>query len=309
VLASCVVLALVLVLLGRRLSPLEVRANLPLGASELGERFLTGLAEDPERVLLTTRRENSTWARDMGEQAGSVFWLRSYGDPARPGLPPRLLLTSRSRGARLLIPLAALELESAFSAPAGEDPARRPVPKRELVKVFRERDFAGLYLELFFPERARDEQGLEIDHDLVVVRGNQVRTSDFLLQPYGRFYRDAITEGKLPAGPLQRSGAHGDELAFAMFEDLDRPVQPLFVPVSLFDELGLCWGTQQPTLVDDRWWLDACPSFEPQPLSPELRSSLAWNGAMHLAARVEDEPERRLLAAALERLDSAGGRP
>ena len=93
-----------------RLSPFSTRSSLALGSSELEELYLTPLQEDPARALLTTRRENSTWTRDRESQAGDPYWVRRYGDPARPGLPQRILLTSRSRGAHLLIQLASLDM-------------------------------------------------------------------------------------------------------------------------------------------------------------------------------------------------------
>src|SRR6185503_15878798 len=82
--------------------------------------YLTRL--DEGRVLLTTRRENSTWSRDRASQGGDPYWVRRYTDPARPGLPKRILLTSRSRGAHLLIPLGALDLERALSEPVDLSP-------------------------------------------------------------------------------------------------------------------------------------------------------------------------------------------
>ncbi len=293
--------SIALALVARRVSPLEIRANLRLDRDGLGELFLTSLAEDPERVLVTTRRENSTWARDMQSQAGNTFWVRRYGDPARPGLPERILLTSRSRGARLLIPLAALDLENALAAPVGEDPEAPSVPRRELVQVHLDRSFAGLFLELSFRERELDpETGEPLDRDFAVVRGNRVRTTDFLLQPNGRWYKDAIIEGLQPTGTLVRHPGEAGELVLHLGVSLEDPAEPLFVPLSLFDELGLCWGTELPTIVDDRWRVEDLPAFELLPASTGTRSLVERIGARHLAARLESAEERRLLARELE---------
>src|SRR6185503_10373581 len=141
--------------------------------------YLTRL--DEGRVLLTTRRENSTWSRDRASQGGDPYWVRRYTDPARPGLPQRFLLTSRSRGAHLLVPLGALDLERALSAPRSDAPSeldgtpgggaspatpaehaspaelaspaeREPRVRVELKRVYWNRAFAGIFLHLRFPE-------------------------------------------------------------------------------------------------------------------------------------------------------------
>ena len=105
-----------------RVSPVVARANLRHEQSGLEPLYLTPLQEDPARVLLTSRRENSTWSRDQASQAGDPYWIRRYSDPARPGLPARILLTSRSRGAHLLVPLGALDLERALAEPVDLSP-------------------------------------------------------------------------------------------------------------------------------------------------------------------------------------------
>lgn len=291
-----------------RLRLIQARADLPLSAPGAFEAvFLSTTADDPGRVLFTTRRENASWARDMGTQAGNGYWLERYGDPRRPGLPPRLLLTSRSRGARLYVPLGALELERALSWPASAaaaratEPARAPAVEHELVQLFVDRSFAGLYLELVLPERARDASGKALDHDLVVVRGNRVRSADFLLRPDGELYRAALVAGIRPTGEFRRGRDGGDELVFLLPSDPAAPCPPLFTSISLFDELGLLWGDELGTIVDDRWNPAAFPAFEVGPPGRELRSGLAWNGALHLAAHIEPAEERDALAVALAR--------
>src|SRR5262249_44026852 len=147
--------------------------------------YLTQLTADPARALLTTRRSNSTWSRDQAAQAGDPYWVRRYGDPTRPGLPERILLTSRSRGAHLLVPLGALDLERALSKPLEEpgesDP--RPRVKSSLTQLFWNRSFAGVYLHLRFPEREIVADGSPTrksrDFDLVVMRGDELVTTDF----------------------------------------------------------------------------------------------------------------------------------
>jgi hypothetical protein len=74
---------------------------------------------------------------------------------------------------------------------------------------------------------------------------------------------------------------------------------PLFVPVALFDELRLCWGSQLGVVVDDRWDPARADSYALRPPAPEVRERLAWNGALHLAARFEGGAERRALERSL----------
>lgn len=287
-----------------RLSPFSARSHLQLASGEIDELYLTSLPEDPARVLLTTRRENSTWTRDRSSQAGDPYWVRSYRDPARPGLPERLLLTSRSRGAHLLVPVGALDLERALAEPVDPAPVAEGSPRLRcsLTQLYWHRSFAGLYLHLRFPERVPLAlPGEELDHDLVIVRGNELVTTDFLLQPNGELYRHALDDGRMPAGRLCRNAATGDELVLLVSEDRKRPGVPLYSPISLLDELRLCWGGELETILDDRWRLDSAPAWELHKPAREVRARVAWNGTLHLAARLESAEERRMLERALSR--------
>ncbi len=299
-----------------RLSPFSTRSLLALDSGELEELYLTPLPEDPARALLTTRRQNSTWSRDQASQAGDPYWVRRYGDPARPGLPERILLTSRSRGAHLLIPLGALDLERALAEPleegsepgAGtEEAATPPQPflRRSLTHIYWSRSFAGVFLHLRFPERVLATEGPDagqlLDFDLVIVRGNELYTTDFLLQPNGELYRAALADGLMPAGPLRRNPLTGDELVLLMRAEPGAEGVPLYSPVPLFEELRLCWEAQLGPVVDDRWRLEDAAPYALRPPSSGVRARVAWNGTLHLAARFESAEERRALEQALAR--------
>ena len=251
--------------------------------------------------------------RDRASQGGDPYWVRRYSDPARPGLPKRILLTSRSRGAHLLIPLGALDLERALSAPprASADPAAAaaggepPRLRCELKRVYWNRSFAGIFLQLRFPERPRvasgPKKGDPLGFDLVVVRGNELRTTDFLLQPDAELYRSLLTAGRRPTGELWRNPATGGEAVVLLCEDAPSTGLALFSPVSLFDELGLCWGGELATIVDDRWEETMAQPYALEPPGPELRARVLANGELELAARLEHSDERRVLADALAR--------
>jgi len=297
-----------------RISTFATRSRLALRSGEIEELYLTPLTDDPARALLTTQRSNSTWARDQASQAGDPYWVRRYGDPARPGLPQRILLTSRSRGAHLFIPLGALDLERALAEPlpeAGEEGVEadarepgRPFVRRELTQLFWNRAFAGVFLHLRFPEREpySDDPAAKLrDFDLVIVRGNELVTTDFLLQPNGELYRAALADGLLPAGPLRRNPLEGDELVLLMYPEPGAGGVPLYSPVALTDELRLCWGAELATIVDDRWRPADAPPWTLRPPSPEVRARVRWNGTLHLAARFEPADERRTLEQALAR--------
>jgi hypothetical protein len=305
VLAGVGLLTVVFSRLAGSWSPLEVRANLPLEELGMREVFLTSLAEDPARVLLTTRRENSTWTRDANDQRGDTYWIRRYGDPARPGLSERILLTSRSRGAHFLIPIGAVDLERALNEPSSAPAEGTPSVRVSLAQVYLDRNFAGIFLELRFPERPlsvpENPMSDVVDFDLVAVRGNQVRTTDFLLQPNGRFYRDAIAAARLPLGPLARNEGTGDELVFALWEDARRECTPLFVPIPLFDELGLCWGANLPALTDDRWRVELLPAYPVRPVEHE-RALVTRAAALQVQARLDSLEEQHALILAAERL-------
>jgi hypothetical protein len=310
-LGVCSLGAVALALFASHESPFAARALLPVEEVDLRALYLTSLAQDPARVFVTADRAKSTLSRDRMRQAGVGHWIHRYRDPARPGLPPRILLTNRDRGAHLLVPVGALDLERALADPLPEPAEGGTGPLRvesELVHVFEDRLFAGVFLELRFPARPEDGKGARLDFDLVAVRENRARTTDFLLQPNERYYRAALVKGAMPAGPFRARPGSPRELAFALFED-GSPAQPLWLPVSLFDELGLAWDEKVPTLVDDRWNLAALPSFPESPAPRERRSLVGRLGAMHLAARLEPEPERGILARSLQAfLDSGGGR-
>jgi hypothetical protein len=288
-----------------RLSPFAVRSHLALASGGLEDLFLTPLGEDPARALLTTQRANSTWTRDQASQAGDPYWVRRYSDPARPGLPPRILLTSRSRGAHLLIPLGALDLERALAEPEEEteDPRGRPLVRRSMTHVYWGRKFAGVFLHLRFPERepAPGGTGELLDFDLVIVRGNELVTTDFLLQPNGELYRAALADGLMPPGPLRRNPLTGDELVLLVRAEPEAKCVPLFSPVALLDELRLCWGAQLGLVVDDRWRPEEAAPYALRPASRVVRAGMAWNGALHLAARFEGRDERRVLERSLAR--------
>ncbi|MCI0585491.1 MAG: hypothetical protein L0323_01465 [Planctomycetes bacterium] len=302
-LAACSAAAVALAFLAARESPLAARALLPFDDVDLSSIYLTSIPDEPDRVLFTPNRRKSTLQRDRAAQAGSGYYVRRYGDPARPGLPERILLTSRSRGAHLFVPVGALDLAQALAAPLREprDGGPEPLPvSSQLVTVFQDRLFSGVFLELRFPPRPVDEKGVRREYDLVVVRENLVRTTDFLLQPNPRNYRAALVEGTMPAGLFRTRPGAPRELVFAFPEDASHPCEPLWLPVSLFEELGLAWGGEVPTIVDDRWNLEALPTFPESPATPELRARLGRAGGMHLATRLESEPERERLARTLE---------
>jgi hypothetical protein len=298
--ALCVGLAAVAGWIAAHESPLAVRSLLPTSGAGVREVFLTTLIDEPLRVALTTQRDNTSVDRSQDSFAGNRYWIHRYADPARPELPDRILLTSRNRGARLLIPVGALDLESALAAAVGVAPALKggggTVPS-ELVQLYQDRLFAGTYLELRFPDREVDEKAEPKRFDLVAVRGNRVRTADFLLQPNPRYYRNALIEGSMPQGEFRLSSpASGPELFFAFYEDSDRPAESLFVPISIFDELGLAWGEVVPTLVDDRWRLEELPRYATAPAPPELRAEAARMVAVQVAARLGERSERERLA-------------
>lgn len=301
-----------------RASPFSTRSHLSLASSGLDEFFLTPMPQDPARVQLTKQRENSTWSRDQASMAGDSYWVRRYGDPARPGLPERILLTSRSRGAHLFVPVGALDLELALSeldaaeleaargsSGSGSATAKTPFLRCSLAQVYWSRAFAGLFLHLRFPERPRrpdgPEAGREIDFDLVIVRGNELLTTDFLLQPNAELYRSALSDGLVPPGPYRSNANTGRELVLMVRAEPSDVGVPLYSPISLHEELQLCWGEELDLVVDDRWRPEEAPLFAVHPPSGETRALLAWHGAMHLAARFEDEAERANLAAALAR--------
>lgn len=296
-----------------RLSPFSARSHLPLAASEQDALYLTPLPEDPARALLARRRENSTWARDQGPASGDPYWVRRYADPARPGLPDRILLTSRTRGAHLLVPLGALDLERALAQPneiepgaetgAGGPPGERL--RRSLTRLYWRRSFAGFYLHLRFPKRVTSpEADEELDHDLLIVRENELVTTDFLLQPNGELYGAALADGLMPRGPLRVNPLTG-ELVLLMSGDPDRPGTSLYAPVPLLEELRLCWGSQLGSVLDDRWRLDSAAPYELRAPSAAVRARTAWNGALHLAARLESPDERRALHEALTRFEDS----
>ena len=298
--ALCVGLAAAGGWLAAQESPLAVRSLLPSLATDVREVFLTTLIDEPLRVAVTTQRSLTSMHRGEDAQAGNRYWIHRYADPARPELPDRILLTSRNRGARLLVPVGALDLESALAVPVGVETADKggggAVPS-ELVQLYQDRLFAGTYLELRFPDRERDEKGEPRRFDLVAVRGNRVRTADFLLAPNPRYYREALIEGSLPQGDYRVSAvSSGPELVFAFYEDHRRPAESLRVPISIFDELGLAWGAVVPTLVDDRWRLDGLPRYATAPASPERRAAAARMVAIDVAARLGTPPERERLA-------------
>ncbi|NOT29273.1 MAG: hypothetical protein HOP15_02360, partial [Planctomycetes bacterium] len=270
-----------------RVTPFVVQSHLRVEQGGLEPLYLTPLQEDPARLLLTSRRENSTWTRDRASQGGDTYWVRRYSDPARAGLPPRILLSSRSRGAHLLIPLGALDLEQALAEPLGElsDTAKTPASapaaqekpewglRSELKRIYWNRAFAGVFLHLRFPERVRTESGAKADalgFDLLLVRGNRLCTTDFLLAPNAELYRALLADGILPAGPFRSNPATGDEAVILLPEDAPASGVPLFSPVSLLDELGLCWGAQLPTIVDDRFGPASAPAYELRPPAAEL---------------------------------------
>lgn len=312
--ALATVLGVALAIGTDRASPVVVRSNLQHEQSGLEPLYLTPLREDPARVLLTSRRENSTWARDQASQAGDPYWIRRYSDPARPGLAARILLTSRSRGAHLLVPLGALDLERALAEPVDLPPttgAAKPGEERsvraELKRVYLSRAFAGVFLHLRFPERRVAERGPDagkaLDFDLVVVRENELRTTDFLLQPNAELYRSLLADGRMPAGAL-RSNPNARECVFLVPQESPTQAVPLYSPVSLFDELALCWGPQLATLLDDRWRPGFAPALELRPPSHEVRARVKRSGELQILARVDPEEERRALAAALARFSS-----
>jgi hypothetical protein len=296
----CALLAAAGAWIAARQSPLVVRNFLPSPAPGVREVFLSTLIDDPARVAFTAQRSSTTVDRSRDALAGNRYWIHRYGDPARPEVPDRILLTSRSRGARLFVPVGALDLESALAAPVGLEPALKGgggnVPSG-LVHVYVDRLFAGTYLELRWPDREVDEKGEPRRFDVVAIRGNRVRTVDFVLTPNPRYYRDALIEGGMPHGELKASDLPGGpELVFAFYEDLARPAESLRVPISLFDELGLAWGDGVPTLVDDRWQVEELPRYVTRPPDPAVRETAARMVALHLAARIEDRPERERLA-------------
>lgn len=302
-LALCLALASLAGWLAARQSPLAVRSLLPLGGTGAREVYLSTLLDDPQRMALTTQRDATTADRGDAALGGNRYWVHRYGDPERPELPERILLTSRRRGARLLVPVAAIDLDSALSTPVGVGPAEKGgggfVP-RDLVQLYVDRQYRGAYLELRFPDRAQDAKGDPLRFDLVAVRGNQARTSDFVLLPNPRYYRTALIEGSMPGGEYVASALpDGPELAFAFYEDPERPIASLQLPISLFHELGLAWGDEVPTLVDDRWQLDALPRYATTPAPAELREQAARMLALQLAARLDPAPERERLARAV----------
>ena len=285
-----------LILLTSYASPLASRSTLPLETAGAREIFLSTTADDPERVLLTRQRAATTVQRDSTALGGSRYWIHRYADPERPGIPERRLLSSRSRGARLLVPVAAVDLPTVLSAWKSDAGSGTPWIDVDLIYLYEDRLFQGLFVELRFPKRTKGDDGEWVRFDLVAVRDNRVRTVDWVLQPFPRFYREGISLGQRPVDP---SGGvdlpAGRELFLAIYGASSRSIETLAAPVSLFDELGLAWGSDAITILDDRWDPDSVPGFEPAAPPAER-----WNRAMellalHLAARIEDGHERENL--------------
>jgi len=289
-------------------SPLAARNLLPHvpGAREI---FLTTLPDDAGRVLLVSDRSRATTRRSDAAPSGSRYWIHRYGDPARPELPDRILLSSRSRGARLLVPVGALDLDTALAIPPPREDApspRTPRIRSGLVQLYVDRLFAGTWLELRFPDRESDAKGEPLRFDLVAIRGNRVRCADFVLTANPRYYRDALIEGRMPEGAFVANALPGGpELLLAFYADPTRPPDALAAPISVFDELGLAWGDGVPTLVDDRWQIEPLPRYAMAPAGPERRDAAARLVAVHLAARLEPAAERERLAEGFARWQAA----
>ena len=302
--AIAVALAIGAATLADRLSPLAARSALPLADADVRKVFLSSDASDPARVLATSRRRSTTLSRDRAALGGRRYWLRRYADPARPGVPARRLLSSRSRGARLYLPIAAVDLERVLSetpAPPGALDVRSA-----LVFLYEDRLFQGLFVELRFPLREPDPETEWRRFDLVAVRGSDVRTVDWVLHPYPRFYRDWIAEGRLPdPPPFAKQTNAGRELDFAIYADLESAAAPLWLPISLYDELGLMWGDDLPRLGDDRWQPEQTALLAWQPADLERRVWVWQLLGVHLAARFESgAAQARLERRAAELLGS-----
>ena len=302
--AVCVALAGAAAWIAAWASPLAARSLIPRvrGAREI---YLSTLPDDPARVLLVAQRSRSEVRRGEEGPTGARYWIHRYGDPQRPGLPDRILLSSRRRGARLFVPVGALDLESALAAtpraakpaPGRDAPGRAPRIRGALVELYVDRLFAGAYLELRFPERELDAKGEAQRFDLVAIRGNRVRCADFVLTPNPRYYRARLLEGALPHGAFVGNELPpGRELLLAFYADPSRAPDSLEAPISIFDELGLAWGDVVPTLVDDRWQVEALPRYAPTPPSRAQREAAARLVALDLAARLEASAERDRLA-------------
>src|SRR5262245_40172491 len=97
-------------------SPLATLDLLPGDEPGIREAFLTTLLDETQRVAFTSQRSLTNVDRSQASLAGNRYWIHRYGDPARPEIPDRILLTSRKRGARLLVPVEALDLESALAS-------------------------------------------------------------------------------------------------------------------------------------------------------------------------------------------------
>ena len=286
-----------------RESPTALRSTLPFEHVGAPDVYLTSGLDEPGRMLLTRKRGLSSLQRSDQALAGARYWVHRYRDPQRPGLPERRLLTSRRRGARLYVPVGAVDLERALSKVTAfaED---APGIASQFVYLYEDRAFQGLFLELRFPKRELDAKKQPIRFDIVAVRDGEVRTVDWVLKPYDRYYRAMIAAGRFPSEPARFDRDTPTEAVLMLYEDPKRAPAPLWSPVPLFRELGLAWGGSASTIHDDRWVSHRREPIAVRAPSRDDRRRLVELASLHLLARFDGEREGAELNRRLSALEA-----
>jgi hypothetical protein len=258
---GALVLAAVTVFVARPYLDAHRLSNLAVGGSEVPSVYVTLDPRVPGRCSVTDR-QGSTDRRSEDPDARRVWTFLRGGGDAESGNLAHWLVRSKQRGAFLLVPL--FEVPS-FAYPYFHQFARDhgeavELPEVKWVRLFVNRIYHGLYLQVWLPSLGADPGGGGLRPELLMVEGARMACADTRLAAPCRVYPELVALGRFPESESPTE-AEAWLLGLAPLDErlvVLQPTEPYAavqvpMPVSLREEYRRVTGDALPVFLDDRF--------------------------------------------------------
>lgn len=262
------------------------RSNLDVGSSEVPSIYVQMDPSLPSRCTVSDRQASTLRRSDDPRQGQNWTFVRSNGDRDSGNLA-HWLLRSKQRGTFVLVPLfdAPNWAYPYFHAFAREHGSAASLPNVRWVRLYVNRVYHGLYLQVWLPA-ATDGRGGALVAELLMVSGARMACADARLAAPCRVYPELVALGKFPQ-ESQPTGLERWLFTLTAVQERLAVLQPsepyaataVPMPVSLQEEYARIMGGPLETLLDERFATWSAPGASEATASfpPTLKDAL-WAG-------------------------------